>query len=83
MCVVVRVSVNVLCCFSFGLLYVYLNVTFLLLEVLSNLLKISPCCFVEFNSSSEDSPLAVAITRLLSLEKGIERRYLKHPLRNE
>ena len=36
---------------------------------------------LEFNP--EESPLAIAITRLASLEKGIERRYLKHPLRNE
>ena len=28
-------------------------------------------------------PLTIAITRLASLEAGIERRYLKSPLRNE
>lgn len=32
---------------------------------------------------AEESPLGIAINRLASLEKGIERRYLKHPLRND
>ena len=39
--------------------------------------------FVEPNASPEDTPLAIAINRLSSLERSIERRYLKHPLRNE
>lgn len=38
---------------------------------------------LELNPSSENNPLAIAITRLLALEQAIERRYLKHPLRNE
>lgn len=37
--------------------------------------------FIE--SSSDENALAIAITRLLALEQAIERRYLKHPLRNE
>ncbi|KAL9966066.1 hypothetical protein ACROYT_G024079 [Oculina patagonica] len=37
----------------------------------------------ETNPSSENNPLAIAITRLLALEQAIERRYLKHPLRND
>lgn len=48
-----------------------------------------PSCFkyyfllIYIETSSEDNPLAIAITRLLALEQAIERRYLKHPLRNE
>lgn len=38
---------------------------------------------IYIETSSEDNPLAIAITRLLALEQAIERRYLKHPLRNE
>ena len=37
--------------------------------------------FIE--SSSDENALVIAITRLLALEQAIERRYLKHPLRNE
>ncbi|XP_022779270.1 bromodomain adjacent to zinc finger domain protein 2B-like isoform X4 [Stylophora pistillata] len=39
----------------------------------------------ESNSDSEEnqSPLAIAIARLLALEQAVERRYLKHPLRND
>ena len=50
---------------------------------------ISSSCFkyyfllIYIETSSEDNPLAIAITRLLALEQAIERRYLKHPLRNE
>lgn len=49
-----------------------------------------PSCFLKYyflliflETSSEENPLAIAITRLLALEQAIERRYLKHPLRNE
>lgn len=37
----------------------------------------------DFNPLGEESPLGIAISRLTSLERGIERRYLKHPLRND
>lgn len=51
--------------------------------VISFVLKVLNITFTESSMSSEDSPLVIAINRLASLEKGIERRYLKHPLRNE
>ena len=38
---------------------------------------------VDLKPLAEEGPLGIAISRLASLERGIERRYLKHPLRNE
>ena len=39
--------------------------------------------FSDYKANSENNPLNIAATRLASLERGIERRYFKQPLRNE
>ena len=67
--------VYALCSFGFGLHQFSSScvISFVVLNI----------TFTESSMSSEDSPLVIAINRLASLEKGIERRYLKHPLRNE
>ena len=39
--------------------------------------------FSDYKANSENNPLNIAATRLASLERGIERRYFKQPLRDE